>query len=73
MTYDDAMVAVSEGKLVTHPDLPGDFVVMDVERSGVINGLPLLLCQSGFSVGEYSPSAADIAAENWAETSIKID
>lgn len=73
MTYDDAMVAVSEGKLVTHPGLPGGFVVMGVSKSGIISGMPLVIYKNGMLAGEYRTTEEDMAVEDWAVIEVAQD
>lgn len=67
MTYDDAMVLVTEGKVVTCGDLEGDFVAMDVTQIGVVIGLPLLRYRDGISIGKYEPSDNEKNASDWRE------
>lgn len=67
MNYEDAMVLVTEGKVVTCDNLEGDYVAMDVTQTGVVIGLPLLRYRDGISIGKFEPSDNEKNASDWRE------
>ncbi|HBS6564379.1 hypothetical protein [Klebsiella quasipneumoniae] len=73
MNYDDAMIALTTGMLMTHDGMTGNFIAMDVSKSGIIPGVPLVIYKNGMFAGEYVATEDDRAATGWTVFAVEQD
>ncbi|WP_130955480.1 Thoeris anti-defense Tad2 family protein [Klebsiella pneumoniae] len=73
MNYDDAMIALTAGMLMTRASMSGDFIAMDVSKSGIISGVPLVIYKKGMFAGEYIATEEDKTATDWVVFTVAPD
>ncbi|HBZ1575136.1 TPA: hypothetical protein ACJ2PN_005088 [Klebsiella pneumoniae] len=73
MNYDDAMIALTAGMLMTRANMSGDFIAMDVSKSGIIPGVPMVIYEKGISAGGYVATEEDEKATDWAVFTVAQD
>ena len=53
--------------------MSGDFIAMDVSKSGIISGVPLVIYKKGMFAGEYIATEEDKTATDWAVFTVAQD
>lgn len=58
---------------MTRASMSGDFIAMDVSKSGIISGVPLVIHKKGMFAGEYIATEEDMTATDWAVFTVAQD
>ncbi len=58
---------------MTRASMSGDFIAMDVSKSGIISGVPLVIYKKGMFAGEYIATEEDMTATDWAVFTVAQD